>query len=102
MLPQFLTPGANVGWLLALGWSHAVLSLGYLFILIAGLNRAKRLLMRRRVRRGPDTATGAVLFGFSAKLATKHACNDDRADHLPSDLRTMSRYSPLRAAASLG
>jgi threonine/homoserine/homoserine lactone efflux protein len=72
VLPQFLTPGASLGWLLALAWSHAVLGLGYLLILIAGLNRAKRLLMRRRVRRGLDATTGAVLLGFSAKLATEH------------------------------
>jgi threonine/homoserine/homoserine lactone efflux protein len=72
VLPQFLTPGASLGWLLTLAWSHAVLGLGYLLILIAGLNRAKRLLMRRRVRRGLDATTGAVLLGFSAKLATEH------------------------------
>ncbi len=28
---------------------------------------------RRRVRRGLDATTGAVLLGFSAKLATAHA-----------------------------
>src|SRR6266702_1403244 len=44
VLPQFLTPGAGLGW----------------------------LLVRRRVRRGLDATTGAVLLGFSAKLATEH------------------------------
>jgi threonine/homoserine/homoserine lactone efflux protein len=72
VLPQFLTPGANVGWLLALAWSHAVLALGYLLVLTAALSRAKLLLMRRRIRRGLDATTGAVLLGFSAKLATEH------------------------------
>jgi threonine/homoserine/homoserine lactone efflux protein len=72
VLPQFLTPGANVGWLLALAWSHAVLSLGNLLVLIAGLSRARCLLMRRRVRRTLDATTGVVLVGFSAKLATEH------------------------------
>jgi threonine/homoserine/homoserine lactone efflux protein len=33
---------------------------------------ARRLLMRRKVRRGLDATTGAVLLGFSAKLATAH------------------------------
>lgn len=28
--------------------------------------------MRRRVRRSLDATTGAVLLGFSAKLATEH------------------------------
>src|SRR5580692_11883006 len=27
VLPQFLSPGANLGWLLTLAWSHAALSL---------------------------------------------------------------------------
>jgi hypothetical protein len=29
--------------------------------------------MRRKVRRGLDATTGAVLLGFSARLATEHA-----------------------------
>jgi threonine/homoserine/homoserine lactone efflux protein len=40
--------------------------------LIAGLHSARRLLMRRKVRRGLDATTGAVLLGFSARLATEH------------------------------
>ena len=70
VLPQFLTPGAGLGWLLVLAWSHAVVSLGYLLVLVTGLHGARRLLMRRKVRRGLDATTGAVLLGFSAKLAT--------------------------------
>ena len=72
VLPQFLTPGAGLGWLLVLAWSHAVISLSYLFVLVTGLHGARRLLMRRKVRRGLDATTGAVLLGFSAKLATAH------------------------------
>ena len=72
VLPQFLAPGAGVGWLLVLAWSHAVLSLGYLLVLVTGLHGARRLLMRRRVRRGLDATTGTVLLGYSAKLATAH------------------------------
>ena len=70
VLPQFLTPGAGLGWLLVLAWSHAVLSLSYLLVLVTGLHGARRLLMRRKVRRGLDATTGAVLLGFSARLAT--------------------------------
>jgi threonine/homoserine/homoserine lactone efflux protein len=73
VLPQFLTPGASLGWLLALAWSHAVLGQSYLQLLVTGLHGARRLLMRRRVRRSLDATTGAVLLGFSAKLATAHA-----------------------------
>jgi threonine/homoserine/homoserine lactone efflux protein len=72
VLPQFLTPGAGLGWLLVLAWSHAVLGLSYQFALVTGLHGARRLLMRRRARRGLDATTGAVLLGFSARLATEH------------------------------
>lgn len=72
VLPQFLTPGAGLGWLLVLAWSHAVISLSYLFVLVTGLHGARRLLMRRKVRRSLDATTGAVLLGFSARLATAH------------------------------
>jgi threonine/homoserine/homoserine lactone efflux protein len=72
VLPQFLAPGAGLGWLLVLAWSHAVLSLSYLLVLVTGLHGARRLLMRRKVRRGLDATTGAVLLGFSARLATAH------------------------------
>jgi len=72
VLPQFLTPGAGLGWLLVLAWSHAILSLTYLMVLITGLHGARRLLMRRKVRRALDATTGAVLLGFGARLATEH------------------------------
>jgi threonine/homoserine/homoserine lactone efflux protein len=72
VLPQFLTPGAGLGWLLVLAWSHAVMSLAYLLVLVTGLHSARRLLMRRKVRRSLDATTGAVLLGFGAKLATEH------------------------------
>jgi threonine/homoserine/homoserine lactone efflux protein len=72
VLPQFLTPGASLGWLLALAWSHAVLGQSYLQLLVTGLHGARRLLVRRRVRRSLDATTGAMLLGFSAKLATEH------------------------------
>jgi len=73
VLPQFLTPGANLGWLLTMAWSHAALSLAYLLVLTAALNRARRILARRKVRRSLDATTGAVLIAFSARLAAEHA-----------------------------
>jgi threonine/homoserine/homoserine lactone efflux protein len=57
VLPQFLTPGAGLGWLL---------------VLVTGLHGARRLLMRRKVRRALDATTGTVLLGFGARLATEH------------------------------
>ena len=73
VLPQFITPGAGLGWLLVLAWSHAVIGFGYLQGLVTGLHGARRLLTRRKVRRGLDAATGAVLLGFSVRLAAEHA-----------------------------
>jgi threonine/homoserine/homoserine lactone efflux protein len=73
ILPQFLAPHAAIGWLLAFAWSHALLSLIYLLALTAGLHRARQLLARRKVRRTMDGVTGAVLLGFSARLAAEHA-----------------------------
>jgi threonine/homoserine/homoserine lactone efflux protein len=72
VLPQFLSPGAGLGWMLVLAWSHAVLGLTYLIVLISGLHGLRAVLLRRRVRRSLDAATGTVLLGFSAKLATEH------------------------------
>ena len=73
VLPQFLVPGASPGWLLALAWSHAALSLTWLLTLNAGLHQLRGLLARRGVRRGLDLATGTVLLGFSARLAADQA-----------------------------
>ena len=39
---------------------------------IALADRDGNLLARRRVRRGLDATTGAVLLGFSARLAAEH------------------------------
>lgn len=71
VLPQFLGPDAPLVVLLVFALSHALLSLLYLLILVAGLHRARRVLSRRRVRRALDAATGTALLGFSARLATE-------------------------------
>lgn len=73
VLPQFLTPDAGVGLLLVFALSHAVLSLSWLTLLVTVMHRARRWLMRRRVRRALDGATAAVLTGFGIRLATEHA-----------------------------
>lgn len=71
VLPQFLTPGAGFGWFLAFAWTHALLGLAYLMLLAAGLDRARALWSRRGVRRALDGTTGAVLLGFSSRLAAE-------------------------------
>ncbi len=72
VLPQFLAPGAAAWVLLLFALSHAALSLLYLLALTTVLHRARRLLARRRVRRGLDAATGVALLGFGARLAAEH------------------------------
>jgi len=72
VLPQFLTPGASLGWVLLFAWTHAVVGLAYLLTLITGLHGLRSVLLRRKVRRGLDATTGALLLGFSTRLATEH------------------------------
>jgi threonine/homoserine/homoserine lactone efflux protein len=71
VLPQFLGPHPTVMALFVLALTHAVLALLYLLLLVAGLDRARRLLTRRRVRRALDATTGVALLGFSARLVTE-------------------------------
>jgi RhtB (resistance to homoserine/threonine) family protein len=69
VLPQFLAPGAALTDALALAYTHAVLSLVWLTVLVAALHGVRTWLTRRRVRRGLDAVTGVVLLGFAGKLA---------------------------------
>jgi threonine/homoserine/homoserine lactone efflux protein len=71
VLPQFLRPGAAPGWLLAFAWSHAMITLVYLLVVVGGLHRLRMLLAERRIRRTMDAVTGTVLLGFSARLAAE-------------------------------
>lgn len=71
VLPQFLGPTAPIYALALFALSHAVLSLLYLCCLVAGLDRARRMLARRGVRRALDLATGSALLGFGARLAVE-------------------------------
>jgi len=73
VLPQFLGPSAPFYALLLFALSHAALSLLYLCCLVTGLDRARRLLARRKVRRALDVATGTALLGFGARLAAEQA-----------------------------
>ena len=69
VLPQFLGAHAAIGALMLFAFSHAVLSLTYLSLVVVVLTRARALLHRRAVRRAMDAATGCALVGFGAKLA---------------------------------
>src|SRR5919197_17091 len=67
VLPQFIGNHAAVWVLRIFALSHALLSLSYLLLLVTGLNRARRVLARRRVRRSLDVATGSALAGFGTR-----------------------------------
>lgn len=69
VLPQFLGAHAAIGVLMLFAFSHAVLSLTYLSLVVVVLTRARAMLQRRAVRRAMDAATGCALVGFGAKLA---------------------------------
>jgi threonine/homoserine/homoserine lactone efflux protein len=69
VLPQSLSPGAGLGLLMGYALSHAVLGVGYSVALVLLLDRVRRLLARRAVRRSLDAVTGVVLLGFGARLA---------------------------------
>lgn len=71
ILPQFMGNGGSPGEGLILAYTHALLSLIWLFILVAGLHRIANWLRRRTVRRVLDGLTGTALVGFGAVLATE-------------------------------
>jgi threonine/homoserine/homoserine lactone efflux protein len=70
VLPQFLASGhPTVSAALLLAYTHAVLGLLWLIVLVAFLHRIRSFLRRRRVRRSLDGATGAAMIGFGTRLA---------------------------------
>lgn len=71
VLPQFITPDAGPLVLLLFALSHAVLSLIFLLVVVAILDRVRAVLTRQAVRRALDAVIGAALLGFGARLATE-------------------------------
>lgn len=70
VLPQFLASGhPTLSAALLLAYTHAVLSLLWLIVLVTLLHRMRAFLQRRRVRRSMDGATGVAMIGFGARLA---------------------------------
>ena len=56
-----------------LALTHAVVSMAYLGLLVAAIERATHVLRRRGVRQALDALTGTALGVFSLRLATEHA-----------------------------
>jgi threonine/homoserine/homoserine lactone efflux protein len=73
VFPQFMAPDTAAWSIAILAVSHAVISLGYLVLIVAGISRAAAVLDRRPVRRTLDAITATALGAFSINLATsKH------------------------------
>jgi threonine/homoserine/homoserine lactone efflux protein len=73
VLPQFLPHSAPAWHMMPLALSHAMLSLAYLLLVVAGVRRARILLSGRRVRRTLDAVTGLALLGFGVRVARENA-----------------------------
>jgi len=72
VLPQFLEPArASTVDALGLAYTHAVLSLVWLCLLVTVFHRVRGWVSRARVRRALDALTGTVLVGFGLRLATE-------------------------------
>jgi threonine/homoserine/homoserine lactone efflux protein len=74
LLPQFATAGGlRFTTLAGLGLLFSVLTFAWLGLYAAAVARARRMLLRDRVRRVLDAITGAVLIAFGMRLAlTRH------------------------------
>ena len=68
LLPQF---AAGFGTMLALGLIFCALTFGWLALYGLAVARARRLLMRRPVRRILDAVAGSVFVALGARLATQ-------------------------------
>jgi threonine/homoserine/homoserine lactone efflux protein len=73
VFPQFLDPSGNLllqG--LALAGLHAGISAAWFSVVVVGIDRIRLLLRRPAIWRGVRAATGLVLIGLAARLATLH------------------------------
>lgn len=72
VLPQFLHPG-QTGALdaLALAYTHAVIGIAWLAVVVWILHRMRTVIARRPVRRALDGFAGTALVGFAVKLAVE-------------------------------
>jgi threonine/homoserine/homoserine lactone efflux protein len=69
LLPQFVGPGREAGWLVALGLVFCLLTFAWLALYSVVVDRARVVLGRTRVRRTLDGLSGLVLVGFGTRLA---------------------------------
>ncbi|TQN44716.1 threonine/homoserine/homoserine lactone efflux protein [Humibacillus xanthopallidus] len=73
VLPQFLPDGVAPVEVVGLALTHAVISAVFLVLVTLSAHAARRVLTRRRVRRGVDVVTGTAMLGFGARWAFESA-----------------------------
>jgi threonine/homoserine/homoserine lactone efflux protein len=69
VLPQFVTTSTPPAVLLVFALTHAVLGLVWLFVVVGGVEYARRWLASTRARRVLDGITSLFLAGFAGRLA---------------------------------
>jgi threonine/homoserine/homoserine lactone efflux protein len=69
LLPQFAGPGRGAGGIVVLGLVFCLMTLAWLALYSAVVDRARVVLGRPRVRRVLEGVSGVVLVGFGARLA---------------------------------
>jgi len=72
LLPQFVGSAAPWWVWLVHAWILPLLGTCWCLLVVVGVDRARKVLGRRHIRRGLDALTGTVLLGFCAKLATEN------------------------------
>jgi threonine/homoserine/homoserine lactone efflux protein len=71
VLPQFLGPDPSILVIALYAVSPPAISGAYLAMVIVGVDRARELFTRSRVRRAMDGLTGIALVAFGVRLATE-------------------------------
>ncbi|WP_299575739.1 LysE family translocator [uncultured Williamsia sp.] len=71
VLPQFLGTDPAVGTVVVYAVTVPAIGVGYLLAIVVGVDRARAVFSRSRVRAAMDAVTGTALVAFSLRLATE-------------------------------
>jgi threonine/homoserine/homoserine lactone efflux protein len=70
LLPQFAAPGSAMAFL-GYGTMFCLMTFGWLTVYAVLLDRMRRYLMRRQVRRALEAISGVVLIAFGIRVASQ-------------------------------
>lgn len=71
VLPQFLGTNPSAGTVVVYAVTVPAIGAAYLLAVVVGVDRARAVFSRRRVRAAMDAVTGTALVAFSLRLATE-------------------------------